>query len=356
MNLEAMNIDAFLISDFYNKKYYSDFTGSTSEVILGTKDSYFITDGRYQTQSRAEVNPEFEIVFTKTPTSYFDKVVEVIQDAGFRKIGVEGNKITLDYFQKLQSALPDVEFEQFIGVIEEEREVKSPEEIEKIKVAVAITDKMFTEILPQIKEGMTEKELALLVDNTHNKLGGDYPSFQTIAAFGENTAKPHARPSDRKLKDGDIITIDCGTFKNGYCSDMTRTFFFGKTGKAQEELIKLHEMVLEAMQLQIEALAPGKKYSDIDAIGRKFFKERGYDQYFVHGTGHGIGLEIHEAPTLGAVSKGHLRSGNVVTIEPGLYIEGLGGVRIENDVVVTDSGYEVLTTSNRDYNILNEVK
>ncbi|MFV0288396.1 MAG: M24 family metallopeptidase [Mycoplasmatales bacterium] len=216
---------------------------------------------------------------------------------------------------------------------------------------MTITDKTFNYCLQFLKEGITEKEYANKLDFYHKEFGADGPSFNTIVAFGEHAALPHAQPGARKLKQGDIITVDYGCFYKGYCSDMTRTFFFGQP--QDEELVKIHEIVLQAHHLQIAAIAPGKSTKEIDKIGRDLITEHGYGQTFAHGTGHGIGLEIHEAPLLNSVSDTILKEGMIITIEPGIYLEGKGGVRIENDIIVTKDGYESLNQTDRSLDVYN---
>lgn len=351
MNLEALKIDALLVTNHYNKRYLTGFTGSTSEVIYGKKEKLFITDGRYKTQATKEVNKEFDILYATTQVNYFNKVVEVIKEYGFKTIGVESQEMSISYFEKLKKELPEVQFKLLENPFFEKRIVKNEEELKKIKEAVVITDKAFSNILEKIEENMTEKELAIIVDTEHSRAGGEYPSFDSIVAFGENTAKPHAKPGNKKLKKGDIITIDFGTFKNGYCSDMTRTFFFGKP--ENQKLIEIHNTVLEAMKLQIDAVKPGVSAAEIDAVGRDYISSKGYGEYFVHGTGHGIGLEIHEEPRIIQNRETILEKNMVFTIEPGIYIEGIGGVRIENDIIVTETGYESLNQAPREYNLFN---
>lgn len=350
MEFQKLGIDGFLITNHHNKRYVSGFTGSTSEVIISENRKIFITDGRYKTQAKKEINSDFEILFAENQVSYFEKIVSVIKDAGFKTVGIEGTEMSIAAYQNLEKALPGVEFKVLGSPITESRIIKSAAEITKIKDVVKITDQAFANILPQIVEGMTEKELGRIVDGEHNKAGGEYPSFDSIVAFGTNTAKPHAHPGEKKLAVGDIITIDFGTFKNGYCSDMTRTFFF-KAPKEQK-LIEIHDIVKKAMELQMEAVKPGVLTEEIDRIGRDYITEHGYGEYFVHGTGHGIGLEVHEAPRIIQNNKTELKVGMVFTIEPGIYVENLGGVRIENDILVTATGCEILNTAPREWDLL----
>lgn len=348
--MEFKNYDGMFVTNHDNKRYLTGFKGSTSEVVMTAEKTILITDGRYQTQVKNEVYKNVEVVIAGTPTSYFDTLLNVINDLGIKKLGIEANHLSVSRYTELAESLPAVELVQTKNLVEELRICKNADEIAKTKKAVEITDQTFKYLCQTIKPGMTEMDIKLMADNKQIELGAEKPSFDMIVASGENSAKPHAVPSSRVIEDGDIVTLDFGCFYDGYCSDMTRTIFVG-TPKS-EKLIEIHNLVKKAMETQIKAVAPGVRAVDIDTIAREMFAEHGYDQYFIHGTGHGTGLEIHEGPTVSKNSQDVLRPGMIITIEPGIYIEGIGGVRIENDIVVTETGYEQLNKSNPDFDAL----
>lgn len=343
MNIQNKYIDAFWCTNNFNKSYLSQFSGSTSEIIITDSKKFFITDGRYKSQVKEEVSQDYKIEFAIDQISYIEKIIEICRREKIKSLGFESNYVSVDMYDKIKEKLIDVELIPITLYIDDMRLIKTDKEIKKIKKAIKITDITFKESLNYIKEGMTEKELKQIIDNLHLKNGGDYPSFETIVAFGENSAKPHSNSGDRKLRIGDVILIDFGIFKEGYCSDMTRTFIFKKS--VNKELEKIFKIVYEAMNLQIESVKPGIKCSDIDMLGRKYISEKGYGDFFLHGTGHGIGREIHESPRIIASNHQKLEKGMVFTIEPGIYLEEIGGVRLENDILVTDNGYEILNKS-----------
>lgn len=352
INFEDLDVDLMWIHDEFNKKYISGFTDEDAEVILAKYQDIFITDGRYITQSKSEVYNNFEIIIIEEK-DYYQQVIDCIQKSGLKKVGFEGDKVSYNLYQYMKKNLPDIELVPFSGVIEELRLSKSDAEIRNIICATEITEKTYMDSLKYLKEGITEKEYANIVDNLHRENGGDKPSFDTIVAFAANSAKPHAVPTNAKLKQGDLITLDFGCFYNGYCSDMTRTFTFGE--QKNEELKKIHKIVFETMELQIKAVKPGVKACDIDRIGREYITSKGYGENFLHATGHGVGLEIHEAPRLSRTNRAILKEGMAITIEPGIYLEGIGGVRIENLVIVTATGCQDLNKSSRDINVLERV-
>ena len=348
--LEKNNLDAYWITDDFNKRYLTNFTGSTSEVILTKDGIIFISDGRYTTQLKSELDVSIKIKMADTAQSYFEALSEILKQ--YKKVGFEANNTIFSMFDRLNKELPNVELIPINGGIETLRMQKEEYEIDKIRKAVEITDKAFSYILTEIKPGMTEIEVKLLLENKQIKLGAKGSSFETIIAAGVNSAKPHARPSTNVIKEGDIVTIDFGCYYEGYCSDMTRTFFVGKA--TNEELINIHNIVQQAAKIQIEEIKPGLKCLDIDKIGRDYITEKGYGKEFCHGTGHGIGLDIHEEPYLTVKGETVLQPGMVVTVEPGIYVEGLGGVRIEQDILVTKEGYEILNKSNTSYDAYNQ--
>ncbi len=346
--LKAENIGAFWVTNHDNKRYFSNFSGSTSEVVVTQDKVYFITDGRYATQVKSEVNENCEIIIIESNMGYVDKVVELLSN--HERVAFETSTLTVDRFNTMKEKVPNCEVVNFSGVIENLRLCKTESEIDLIKKAVAITDQAFSHVIANVKPGMTEIEVKLMAENQHMLLGAETQSFSAIVAAGVNGAKPHANASDYVIQDGDMVTLDFGCFYKGYCSDMTRSFVVGATPN-NEEIVKIHELIQKVMNTQISHVKAGMTCFEIDKIGRDMIAEAGYEGKFIHGTGHGIGLEIHEAPTVTYMSDQVLEPGMTITIEPGIYVEGLGGIRIEQDVVVRENGCEVLNKSMIDWKI-----
>ncbi len=340
-------IDALIVTNHENKKYVSGFKGSESLVILMKNEILFITDGRYKTAVKNDLKPGVIAYITETAQSHFDKVVEVLNSKNLSKIGIEANDMTVGMYEQFCAKMPNIEFVSTFNEIETVREIKSEDELEKIKVAVAITDRVFSHITEVIKPGMTEIEVRNIVDQKHIEFGGERLSFETIVASGPNGALPHAKPSNRVIENGDMVTIDFGVFKDDYCSDMTRSFFVGEASNLK--LIDIHNTVYKAWETQINAAKAGLTGHELDKIGRDIIEEAGYGEYFVHGTGHSLGLEVHENPRVAKGWHSKLQPGHVVTIEPGIYVEGIGGVRIENDIIIRDGGCESLNLSNPNF-------
>ncbi len=344
---------AYIVYGYENKRYISGFTGSFSIVLLLENKGILFTDSRYQIQAKKEIYENFDIKIIE-PKNYIKEIGNYLQSKRIKQLAFDPNLITLTQYETLKSKFSWIKLISKPGYVQSMRIYKSKDEISKIKKAVKITDETLQYCLQYLEEGITEKQFANKLDYYHKKFGADGESFSTIVAFAENSAKPHAVSGNKKLKYGNIIKIDFGCFYKGYCSDMTRTFFFGES--KSKELIKIHDIVREAHELQISAVKPGVIAKDIDKIGRDYISSKGYTGKFTHSTGHGIGLEIHEEPTINSTSETLLEEGMAITIEPGIYIEGLGGVRIENDVIVTKDGCESLNTTNKSYDLYNKNK
>lgn len=341
--------DAFFVTHKENKRYLTGFTGSECLVLATKEGTVLITDGRYNTQTKQEVYSDVKVIITDTGVSHLEEALKILSSDDIKRIAIESNSITVATLDDIDSKLSNKEFVRTSAVIEKKRLIKTDEEVANIKKAIELTDKVFAFVCENIKPGMTEKEVKLMVDTKHVEFGAQGPSFDTIVASGPNSAKPHAQPSDRVIEEGDIVTIDNGCFYNGYVSDMTRTFFVGEP--KDEKLIEIHNVVHEAFSAQLEQIKPGMTGIEADKIGRDIIEAHGYGEYFIHGTGHGIGLEIHEAPRLSLVDPTVLEPGMTVTVEPGIYIEGIGGVRIENDILITETGIESLNSSPTSYKI-----
>ncbi|HAN95631.1 MAG: aminopeptidase P family protein [Limnochordia bacterium] len=335
--LQAEGADVFLISNPVNRRYITGFTGSAGLVWISSTKQAILTDFRYVEQVKAEC-PGWELIRIET---YNDALEELIKGENIRSIVFEEEHVTVKQLREWQDRFA-VELKGSSGWVEELRMCKTPAEIEHIRRAAQIGDEAFAELLPNIKSGRTEREIALELEYLMRRKGASAMSFAPIVASGPQSALPHARPGERILSYGDFVVMDFGCVVNGYCSDMTRTIVIGEP---EERHLLIYDLVLKAQVEAVEAVAPGKTGAEIDAIAREIIAEAGYGDYFGHGLGHSVGLEVHENPRLSKTDQTVLAPGMIVTVEPGVYLPGFGGVRIEDLVVVTEDGHEVLTSS-----------
>ena len=330
------------MSHLPNVRYLTGFTGSNGQALVGAANSVFLTDGRYQEQSRREV-PDLERM------TYLQGIEEPLGEAcarlGVRRLGFEAGVMTVRQHQQLVAKLPGLELVAVMDAVERQRWVKDDEELALLRSAQGATDQAFEEVMEYLAIGQTERAVALELERLLRRDGADGLAFDSIVAFGENAAEPHHEPSHRMLEEGDVIKLDFGAMWEGYHADMTRTIAFGSPAS---ELKKIHDVVREAQQAGIDAVTAGVAGESVDGAARSVIQDAGYGEYFLHGLGHGVGLEIHEGPRLGRGIDHVLPAGAVVTVEPGIYVPGLGGVRIEDMVEVTDDGCRVLGTSVRD--------
>lgn len=342
--LDSYAGEAILISDKANVRYLTGFTGSNGQVIISKEKQEFLTDGRYTTQASAEISKEFK---TTIYSQKYQGIAEAISNGGKRnKIIFEPSSLTVKEWEFLKSITKGVTWIPLKEEAAELRIVKSSAEIKLLKKAAKIAHEALTEILSSIKPGDVEKDLALKLEFGMRNRGAEGVSFEPIIASGVRSALPHGRASDKKIKSGELVTIDCGSLYNGYCSDETVTFVVGKSNKKQENI---YGIVKEAHDLAIKSIKPGAKCDSIDSIARNYITEKGFGDFFKHRTGHGVGLEIHELPTLGAGNEVKLLPGMVITVEPGIYIPDWGGVRIEDTVLVTESGNEIITLTDKTF-------
>lgn len=319
----------FLITNPVNVKYISGFTGSYGMCLITPKRFFLITDGRYKQQARNEVK-NFEIK---------SSVIKTIKKLKIKKILIEADFVTLSEFENLKHELPDCEFVPKRDIVLNLRAIKSKEEIKKIKCAIEIAEMGFERVVSLVKPGVSEADISTEYEYYVRKAGAQGSAFKTIIASGIHSSMPHAQPTNKKLKNNEVIVIDFGVNYNGYNSDITRTIFLGKVSKK----IKFIYNIVQKTVSRIEAIIKSEmKAKDIDTKARKILGR--YEKYFVHSTGHGVGLEIHEKPVLNKKSKDILKSGMVFTIEPGIYISNRFGIRIEDIVTLTSDGCQVLTT------------
>jgi Xaa-Pro aminopeptidase len=335
--MKKENVDAMIVSNFANIYYYSNFSSEDGLLLITMKDAYLLTDGRYIAQSKEQC-PNYKInIITK---SYSATVKDLLSEIDVKRIGFEENLAFNRY-----KAFNDTLGLEMVGLnIESLKKVKDHQEIEKIKKACAIADKCYKHILKYVKVGMKEIEVRNEMLRYMLELGASKESFDIIVASGKRGAMPHGVASNKKIKEGDFVTLDFGCVNDFYCSDITRTFVMGEPSKA---MLDIYEVVREAQLKGLEIIKPGIRAKDVDFACRDFIEKMGYGEYFNHSTGHGLGILVHDSLAISPNSDTVLKEGMVFTVEPGVYVEGLGGVRIEDDVVVTKDGCEILTKSSK---------
>lgn len=339
--LEEKNLEGILLFKPENRRYVSGFTGSTGYVLITKTKAQLITDFRY-TQQAAVQCKGFEIrEISNTKT-----ITDILNDLHLYRLGVEEDFMTYGQAIEFTDKLTSTDLVPLEGAILKLRSVKTPYEIENIEKAANIADKAFEHILKFIKPELAELDIALELEFFMRKKGADKLSFESIVASGKRSSLPHGVASDKIVEAGDMITLDFGCVYKGYCSDMTRTIVLGKASDKQKEI---YNIVLEAQKTALDAVKPGITGAELDAIARKIIGDKGYGQYFGHGLGHGVGLEVHELPRINARGDVPMEPGMIITIEPGIYIPDFGGVRIEDLVLVTESGYKVLSKSTKDF-------
>ena len=338
-NLEAHNIDAFLVTNLTNVRYLTGFSGSNGQVFVSPSEAHFFSDGRYAARAKTLVHGA-EIGIYETRVS--ELLEGHVDRLGARRIGVEGATMTLSEKDDLSKRHPGVELITVSGLIEDMRRSKDADEVALIREAVSIGDEAFSWIIERLVPGMTERDVALDLEVRMRQTGADEISFDPIVGSGPHSAHIHHTPSDRPFEKGDLVLMDFGARKDGYCSDMTRTVVLGPPTDEQE---RIYGLVLAAHLAGIDAVAPGAVGKEVDAAARKVIEDGGEGATFAHGLGHGVGIDIHEAPRFAKPSTDVLRVGDVVTVEPGVYLTDRGGVRIEDCVLVTEGGHEVLGNS-----------
>jgi Xaa-Pro aminopeptidase len=340
--LGSRKLDALLVWLSPNLRYLSGFTGSNGALLILPGRSVLFTDPRYQIQAAQEVTCPVRVA----TGPLVDAVVTAIRRSAVKRVGYEPARMSCDHFDSLKARMPmKSTLVPVRGWIEEMRMLKSPDELAAIRRSVETNSRAFEHTAARAKTGMSESDLAAELEFRMRRLGAEKPSFETIVASGARSALPHAQPTGAKIAAGDLVVVDMGTFQNGYASDMTRMLFAGAPGA---KVKRLYRAVLEAQLAAIDVVRDGARTAAVDAAARKVLAGYGLDRAFTHSTGHGLGLEIHEPPRLGKRDKMRLKSGMAVTIEPGVYLEGFGGIRIEDTVVVTDRGCEILTPTGKD--------
>ena len=334
--LERLGLSCLVVTGVENVRYLSGFSGSSGAAVVTPERSVLVTDGRYKDQVTGE-SPSWEtVIYTGKMT---EAVAGVLPRGG--AVGFETG-VSYRFWRELAEALPGgASLEPAEQVVESLRSVKDDGEITLIRGALSCAAIGFRQLTPRVRPGISERELAAEIDYRMVLAGADGPAFDTVVASGPNSCLPHAGITDRVLRGGDLTVVDFGARKDGYRSDTTRTFLLGETGGREGRVI---EAVLGAVRAALDSLEPGVNASRVDGAAREYLEKEGLSGYFSHSLGHGVGLQAHEKPTLSARSDDKLLPGMVFTVEPGVYIEGLGGVRIEEMVLMTDTGFEVMST------------
>jgi Xaa-Pro aminopeptidase len=344
--IRDLEIDGALITKRENYMYLSGFTGTSANLLITDKKAYLLTDFRYIEQS-AKQAPLFEIVQHKPEIT--DTIYELISSEGIRKLGFEDQSASYSTYKSFADKFINTGLTGIGSTIDDLRIIKDSQEIETINKAVQIADSAFTHVLSLIKPGITELDIAAELEYKMKKLGASGASFETIVASGLRSSMPHGIASEKRLELGDAITMDFGALYNQYCSDITRTVFLGQPKK---ELSDIYKIVLNAQITSENGAVRGKTGREVDRIARDIIYKNGFEGKFGHGLGHGVGLEIHESPRLSMGGDRILENNMAVTIEPGIYVEGLGGVRIEDTIIIMDDSPIVLTKSNKELIII----
>ncbi|MCH1626613.1 M24 family metallopeptidase [Ferdinandcohnia quinoae] len=344
-SFSGLGIDGLLVTNGYNRRYITNFTGTAGVALISEKNAVFLTDFRYVEQAGEQVK-DFEIV--QHIGSIIEEVARQAEKMGIKKLGFEQEDLSFSTFSAYDKEV-EAELIPVSGAIEKLRLIKSESEIKILKEAAEIADAAFSHILKVIRSGITELEVSNELEFFMRKQGAASSSFDIIVASGYRSALPHGVASEKIIEKGDFVTLDYGAYYKGYCSDITRTV---AVGNPSDELKKIYNIVLEAQLRGMTGIKPGMTGREADALTRDYITEHGYGEYFGHSTGHGLGMEVHEQPSLSSKSDTILEPGMIVTVEPGIYIAGVGGVRIEDDTVITNDGNKSLTYSSKELIIL----
>ena len=344
--LAGRKLDALLVSYSPNLRYLTGFTGSNGSLLLLPGKAILFTDPRYKIQASQEVTCEVRI--SRGPL--VPDIASAISRLRLRRVGYEPARMTCDALDSLKGRMPmQATLVPVNGWIESLRMVKSASEIAAIRRSVDTNSSAFEAATKRVRPGMKEQDLAAELEYRMRRLGAEKPSFETIVAGGARSALPHAQPTTARLANGQLIVVDMGALQDGYCSDMTRMLFLGNP---PAKVKGIYHAVLDAQLAAVAAVRPGITTSRVDAAARNVLKGHGLAEAFVHSTGHGLGLEIHEPPRIGKKDKTRLAPGMAITIEPGVYLEGFGGIRIEDTVVVTATGCEILTPTSKSLRVI----
>jgi Xaa-Pro aminopeptidase len=334
--LSELQLEVLFVSNPHNVRYLSGFVeGKDAKIVITRAGATLITDGRYLVEAGQQPFPH-RILLKRSELN------QLLGEFFQGRVGIEAEHLSVATLESFKRDFPTLEFVSTTGVFESLRRRKTPEEVGFIRQAAELADQGFAHILPFLKPGIREIDVALELEYFLRKNGSEGLAFATTVASGERSAMPHGGASERAIQQGELVTLDFGCVVGGYCSDMTRTV---AVGKLSDQLRSIYQAVLEAQTLALAAVGPGSRGQDLDVLARNHLASRGYGEHFTHGLGHGVGLFVHEGPSLNQTSQDTLEASNVVTIEPGVYIPHLAGCRIEDLVLVTPTGHEVLSKS-----------
>lgn len=342
---KKLKVDGILVTNLTNVRYLTGFTGSSGYVVINKKHAIFVTDFRYKEQAEHEIKG-YRVRIEDAERS--GEIKDICDACGIKKLGFEDHGMTYGFYRKL--VRKKIRLVPMTSIVESLRVIKSPEELSYIKIAVKRAESAFRKLTPFIKAGATELKIALKFEELLKKEGCKRMPFEVIVASGFMSALPHARPSGRRLKKGDLVVIDWGGEYEGYCSDMTRTVLI--KGNNISRQMELYKNVLEARNRAVESIKSGIKSAEIDNAAREYIRKEGYGDFFGHGTGHGVGLAVHERPVISWRNKEEIEENMVFTVEPGIYLPGFGGVRIEEMVAVKKNRAEMLTSLTRKLRII----
>lgn len=343
--LAEEKIDALLITNPFNRRYMTGFTGTAGVAIVSAEDAVFITDFRYTEQAAEEIQGFRIVQHTKT---IIEEVADQVKQMKVEQLGFEKNDLTFAQYELYERTV-EAKLKPVSGLIEKLRMVKTADEIEILQAAAKIADDAFEHIVNYIQPGMTELDVSNELEFFMRKQGATSSSFSIIVASGVRSALPHGVATDKVIESGDFVTLDYGALYKGYISDITRTV---AVGEPSEKLKEIYEVTLAAQELALKEIKPGMTGIEADQIARDYIASKGYGDAFGHSTGHGIGLEVHEGPGLSSKSSLVLEPNMVVTVEPGIYLSEIGGVRIEDDIIITEKGNERLTFATKELLIL----
>lgn len=345
-HLEKDGLTSMFITNDVNRTYLTGFTGTSGYVIITPKRAILLTDFRYREQAPKQA-PHFEVI--EHGADVYASIQEILKECGEERIGFEQEHVTYEQYEQLKEKVELAQWVPVKNIVSQIRLKKDEEEVAVIREACALADQAYQHVLSYLKPGVREKDIALELEFFMRKHGAASSSFDTIVASGERSSLPHGVASDRVMQLGDLVTLDFGAYYKGYCSDLTRTVMLGEPEAKQREI---YDIVLEAQLNVLQHIKPGMTGKEADQLAREIIQDYGYGDNFGHGTGHGIGMEIHEGPRLSPRGEEPLQPGMVVTVEPGIYLPNYGGVRIEDDILITETGIEILTHSEKNFTIL----
>ncbi|MCO7227367.1 Xaa-Pro peptidase family protein [Pleionea sp. CnH1-48] len=347
-HLKQNQLDAILVFSLENLRYLTGYSGEAAYGLISQSESFLITDYRFMEQAERECNNTQIICRDRKKQSLGEAIAQLCSQEKISALAFESAHITVQMWQSISDALSNVKISELNGLVETARMRKDAHEIESMRSAAAIADKALANLLPQFKEGVSERDMALELEFQMLRQGSEGLSFPTIMLFAERSSLPHGIPGDKKLQRGDIILIDFGAVQNGYRSDMTRSYIFGEANQQQHEV---YHLVLQAQQNAIETLTAGVSTNIANEASQQVLTQSDYAQYAGEGLGHGVGLYLHEQPLIGMGPEHVLEAGNIITIEPGIYIPDWGGIRLEDDMLITENGCEYLTHSPKPFEL-----